>query len=194
MIPTNTRILQIFSGKPKYRQNFILDEQYFREYYSLMTNSEETLDEKSLEILKILQEKARIPNVDISRQVNLAASAVLERIRKLEKQGFIDGYEVRLNPERFRKSLISFVRIYLAQSADLEQIGKSLEQIEEVQEVHFITGEDCFFIKMRVEDHLELGSMITRRIMTIPGVSTTKTSTVLSTYKETARIPIVQQQ
>jgi len=158
-----------------------------------MNATEEILDEKSLEILKILQEKARIPNVDISRQVGLAASAVLERIRKLEKQGFIDGYEVRLNPERFRKSLISFVRIYLDQTADLDEIAKLLGQIEEVQEIHFITGEDCFFTKMRVEDHVELGTIITKRIMQIPGVRTTRTSTVLNTYKETARIPIVQQ-
>jgi len=158
-----------------------------------MNATEEILDEKSLEILKILQEKARIPNVDISRQVGLAASAVLERIRKLEKQGFIDGYEVRLNPERFRKSLISFVRIYLDQTADLDEIANLLGQIEEVQEIHFITGEDCFLTKMRVEDHVELGTIITKRILKLPGVRTTRTSTVLNTYKETARIPIVQQ-
>ena len=71
------------------------------------------LDEKSLEILNILQEKARIPNIDISRQVGLAPSAVLERIRKLEKQGFIDGYEVRLNPEKFGKSLVSFIKVFI---------------------------------------------------------------------------------
>ena len=57
------------------------------------------IDETGLKILKILQEKARIPNVEVARQVNMAPSAVLERIRKLEKQGFIDGYEVRLNPK-----------------------------------------------------------------------------------------------
>lgn len=158
-----------------------------------MENNNHILDEKSLDILKILQEKARIPNVDISRQVGLAASAVLERIRKLEKQGFIDGYEVRLNPERFKKSLISFVKVYFNQTADLDTIAFQLGTIEEVQEVHFITGEDCFFTKMRVEDHHELGDIITKRIMKITGVRSTRTSTVLNTYKETARIPIVQQ-
>lgn len=158
-----------------------------------MENNNHILDEKSLDILKILQEKARIPNVDISRQVGLAASAVLERIRKLEKQGFIDGYEVRLNPKRFKKSLISFVKVYFNQTADLDTIAFQLGTIEEVQEVHFITGEDCFFTKMRVEDHHELGDIITKRIMKITGVRSTRTSTVLNTYKETARIPIVQQ-
>ena len=69
------------------------------------------IDAVSLKILKILQEKARIPNVEVARQVGMAPSAVLERIRKLERQGFIDGYEVRLNPKRFAKSLVAFVRV-----------------------------------------------------------------------------------
>ena len=69
------------------------------------------IDEISIKILKILQEKARIPNVEVARQVGMAPSAVLERIRKLEKQGFIDGYEVRLNPHRFQRSLVGFIHI-----------------------------------------------------------------------------------
>jgi len=69
------------------------------------------IDDISLKILKILQEKARIPNVEVARQVGMAPSAVLERIRKLENQGFIDGYEVRLNPQRFAKSLVAFLKV-----------------------------------------------------------------------------------
>ena len=69
------------------------------------------LDEISLKILKILQEKARIPNVEVARQVAMAPSAVLERIRKLERQGVIDGYEVRLNPAEFDRRQIAFIEI-----------------------------------------------------------------------------------
>jgi Lrp/AsnC family leucine-responsive transcriptional regulator len=76
------------------------------------------IDAVGLKILKILQEKARIPNVEVARQVGMAPSAVLERIRKLEKQGFIDGYEVRLNPKRFAKSLVAFVRVKINKLGD----------------------------------------------------------------------------
>ncbi len=155
-----------------------------------MKKIKQTLDEKSFKILKILQEKARIPNVDISRQVGLAASAVLERIRKLEKQGYIDGYEVRLNPERFGKSLISFIKIFIDQTANYQAIGDTISAIPEVQELHFITGEDCFLVKLRVADHHELNSIIRHHLMQITGVQSTKTSTVVDTLKETARIPI----
>jgi len=149
------------------------------------------IDSKSLEILTILQNKARIPNVEVSRQVGLAPSAVLERIRKMEKQGIIDGYEVRLNPERFNRAQIAFINIK-TETSDCKSVGKILSEISEVQEVHFAAGEDCYLIKIRTRDTESLGLLLCNRIQTIPGVISTKTSTVLSTIKETSCIPIQQ--
>ena len=148
------------------------------------------IDEISLKILKILQEKARIPNVEVARQVELAPSAVLERIRKLEKQGFIDGYEVRLNPKRFSRSLVAFVIVATQKGTDEKQVGKKLSEMPGVQEVHYIAGEDAFLVKVRVSDNEELGRFIRDKISSIKAVKSTRTSIVLSTYKETARIPI----
>lgn len=149
------------------------------------------IDKKSLTILKILQEKARIPNTEVSRQVGLAPSAVLERIRKMENQGIIDGYEVRLNPERFSRNQVAFVNVFCSCENDLDgSIGKSLAEITEIQEVHYIAGEDSYLVKLRVADTNELGEVLRKKILPIPGVLKTKTTTVLATYKETARISI----
>jgi Lrp/AsnC family leucine-responsive transcriptional regulator len=148
------------------------------------------IDEISLNILKILQEKARIPNVEVARQVGMAPSGVLERIRKLEKQGYIDGYEVRLNPKRFGRSLVAFVVVYTQKATDEKNVAKSLSIIPEVQEVHYVAGEDAFLVKVRVSDNEELGRFIQQKISSIKAVKSTRTSIVLSTYKETARIPI----
>jgi Lrp/AsnC family leucine-responsive transcriptional regulator len=148
------------------------------------------LDEISLKILKILQEKARIPNVEVARQVGLAPSAVLERIRKLEKQGFIDGYEVRLNPRRFAKSMVAFVTVQLKKLGDEIKVGQKLSSIPEVQEVHYVAGQDSFLVKVRVADTEALGRLARDKIATIAAVQSTQTAIVLSTYKETARIPI----
>ena len=150
----------------------------------------EQIDEISLKILKILQERARIPNVDVARQVGLAPSAVLERIRKLESQGFIDGYEVRLNPERFARSLVAFIVVRMQKPADEKRIGRQLADMQGVQEVHYITGEDAFLVKVRVAGNRELGRFIRNEIASIKGIRTTRTSVALSTYKETAKIPI----
>lgn len=149
------------------------------------------IDSKSLEILAILQNKARIPNVEVSRQVGLAPSAILERIRKMEKQGIIDGYEVRLNPERFNRAQIAFINVK-AEASACKRVGETLADISEVQEVHFAAGEDCFLIKIRTRDTDSLGHLLCNTIQTIPGVISTKTSTVLATIKETSRIPIQQ--
>ena len=148
------------------------------------------IDEISLKILKILQEKARIPNVEIARKVGMAPSAVLERIRKLEKQGIIDGYEVILNPERFRRSLIAFVFVMTNRPEHELNIGKSLAEISEVQEVHFIAGNDCFLIKVRAADINELDDILKNKISVIKNIFSTKTNIVLSTEKETSRIPL----
>ncbi|MGD8519679.1 MAG: Lrp/AsnC family transcriptional regulator [Desulfobacterales bacterium] len=148
------------------------------------------IDEISLKILKILQEKARIPNVEVARQVGLAPSAVLERIRKLENQGFIDGYEVRLNPKRFSRSLVAFVIVTTHKVTDEKQVGKKLSEMPGVQEVHYIAGEDAFLVKVRVSDNEELGQFIRDKISSIKAVKSTRTAIVLSTYKETARIAI----
>jgi len=147
------------------------------------------IDKTSLQILTILQKKARIPNIDVSRQIGLAPSAVLERIRKMEKQGIIDGYEVRLNPELFDRGHISFITVRAAANA-VESVGIQLAKISAVQEVHYISGEDGYLIKIRTRNTKSLGSLLCQKIQTIPGVISTKTSTVLSTVKETSRIPI----
>jgi Lrp/AsnC family leucine-responsive transcriptional regulator len=152
------------------------------------------LDEINLKILKILQKKARIPNVEVARQVDMAPSAVLERIRKLEKQGYIDGYEVRLNPKRFKRNLVAFITVVTGTDESQKRIGAHLSSIPEVQEVHHIAGEDGFLLKVRVPDTEELGKLLREKILKIDSVRSTRTVIVMSTYKETARIPIDDQE
>ena len=151
------------------------------------------MDKINLKILHILQKKARIPNVEVSRMINMAPSAVLERIRKMEHQGIIDGYEVRLNPERFNCSQISFIHIFLDNDADSNNVADRLCEIEEIQEIHFIAGSDCYLVKARTADTSTLDDLLRNKIIPINGIRTTRTAPVLSTRKETARIAIKKQ-
>ena len=148
------------------------------------------IDEISLKILKILQKKARIPNVEVARQVGLAPSAVLERIRKLEKLGIIEGYEVRLNPEIFHRGLVAFLTVKTNENADDAAIGKKLAHRPKVQEVHYVAGKDAFLVKIRGADPEELDRLIREKIKSIDGVRSISTAIVFSTYKETSQIPI----
>jgi len=148
------------------------------------------IDGIDLHILKILQKKARIPNVEVARQVDMAPSAVLERIRKLEKQGFIDGYEVRLNPKRFRRNLVAFVMVTPNHPRQQRETAEQLSAIPETQEIHEVAGEDGILVKIRVSDTVELGRLLEEKIASIDSVLSTRTMIVMSTLKETARIPI----
>lgn len=150
------------------------------------------MDTIDFKILSILQNKARIPNVEVARAIGMAPSAVLERIKKLEAQGIIDGYEVRLNPEQFHRSTIAFIRVRMKSPSMIRSAGESLAQLEEIQEVHFLSGEDCLMAKVRVADTRELDLFIREKITEIPGITHTTTSVALSTYKETARIPLIE--
>ena len=151
------------------------------------------IDEVSLKILKILQKKARIPNVEVARQVGMAPSAVLERIRKLEKMGVIDGYEVRLNPERFGKSQVAFIQIHTVGKGKESALLKSLAAIPQVQEIHYVSGGDGYLLKVRETDTKALGRLVREQIAPLSGVVSTRTTIVMNTFKETARIPIDDQ-
>ncbi len=152
------------------------------------------MDETDFRILKIIQKKARIPNVEVAREIGMAPSAILERIKKLEAKGIIDGYEVRLNPERFHRSMIAFIYIMVDNPSCITKTGEEIADFEEIQEVHYLSGMDCLMVKLRVADSTELEHLLSTKIASIKTVKSTKTCIVLSTFKDTARIPLPKKQ
>jgi Lrp/AsnC family leucine-responsive transcriptional regulator len=128
--------------------------------------------------------------VEVARQVNMAPSAVLERIRKLESQGYIDGYEVRLNPQRFNRAMVAFVLVDLRGPGFRSAVAESLSGISAIQEIHFVAGPDRFLVKLRVADTSALDRLLQEEIAPIDGIAHTATHIVLATIKETAKIPI----
>lgn len=148
------------------------------------------MDDTDFKILKILQEKARIPNVEVARKVGMAPSAVLERIKKLEARGIISGYEMRVNPEHFNRSMIAFIRINITEAGEIRKTAQLLSQYEEFQEIHYIAGEDCLLTKVRISNSAELETILNQRLAAIPTIKSTRSSIVLCTYKESANFPL----
>ncbi|WP_321371163.1 Lrp/AsnC family transcriptional regulator [uncultured Desulfuromusa sp.] len=148
-----------------------------------------TIDDIDYQILQILQEKARIPNAEVARQVGMAPSAVLERIRKLEDRKIIQGYEVRLNPQPFNQGLTAFVQVTV-QSSRRSDLPEALSQVTGVQDVHQVAGDDGYMLKLRVADNAELGRVLVDEICPLSGVLQTKTHIVLNTIKETRKIDL----
>ena len=100
------------------------------------------INEIDLRILNILQQDARISNAEIARQLDMAPSAILERIRKLETRGLIQGYEARLNPKMLALDLLAFIFVRAEESLSSMNTGDVLAQMPEVQEVHHPPADD----------------------------------------------------
>jgi Lrp/AsnC family transcriptional regulator, leucine-responsive regulatory protein len=143
-----------------------------------------------LKILDSLQQDARIANVELARQVKMAPSAVLERVRKLEERGLIQGYEARLNAKTLGLGLVAFVFVRTDERAGSDATSKALAAIPEIQEIHDVAGEDCFLVKVRALDTEALGRVLRDRIGAIPTIRSTRTTIVLQTLKEIATIPL----
>jgi Lrp/AsnC family leucine-responsive transcriptional regulator len=148
------------------------------------------IDDIDLQILNILQQNARTSNAEIARQVEMAPSAVLERIRRLEARGVIQGYEVRINPEALGQNLLAFVFV---RSADFDSDLKTAEvlaAIPEVLEAHHIAGDDCYLLKVRTRDAKALGRLLRERIGATGSVQSSRTTIVLETLREGSRLPL----
>jgi Lrp/AsnC family leucine-responsive transcriptional regulator len=148
------------------------------------------IDETDLKILTILQQNARTSNAEIARQVEMAPSAVLERIRRLESRGVIQGYETRINPEALGLGLMAFIFVASSDMSEEMRTAEQLANIPEVQEVHHIAGEDCFVLKVRVPDAKSLGRLLRQRIGALPTVRSTRTTVVLETVRESSLFPL----
>lgn len=150
------------------------------------------LDDVDVKILEILQDNARTTQADIAKAVGLAPSAVLERVRKLEARGAIAEYTARIDPHVANRALLAFVAVRTNEYGPEQPSAQALAKIPEVLEIHHVAGEDCFFLKVRARDAEHLGQMLRMQIAAVPGVTSTRTTIVLETLKETSRVPIVR--
>jgi Lrp/AsnC family leucine-responsive transcriptional regulator len=146
------------------------------------------IDDIDKQILSMLQANARVSNAEIARCVEMAPSAVLERIRKLEERGIVREYTARLEPQELGLGLLAFIFVRTKAGTWQENTAERLAELSEVEEVHHITGEDCFLVKVRVKDPNALGALLRDGIDEIDSVSGTRTTVVLESVKETTRV------
>jgi len=144
------------------------------------------VDATDLHILTALQTNARTSNADLARELDMAPSAVLERVRKLEQRGLVLGYEARLSAAEVGLGVTAYLFVRAEEQPYTGKLGRSLAAIPEVQEVHVIAGEDCYLLKVRAKDTADLARVIREQVKAVRGVVGTRTTIVLETVKETS--------
>jgi len=126
------------------------------------------IDDIDRKILAILQQDARTSNAEIARQLGMAPSAILERIRKLEAHGVWRGYRAQIDPQALDLGLLAFIFVRADEQLTSSQVGMLLGELPAVQEVHHVAGEDCYLVKVRVADTAALSALLREGFGAIP--------------------------
>ena len=155
-----------------------------------MAKLENSLDQIDLQIIRIMQDNARTNNADIARELGMAPSAILERVKKLEQKEVILQYNARINPAALDQKMLSFIFIKTQDIIGVQKVGLLLAEIPEVLEVHDIAGEDGYLIKVRTNDSAGLVDLMRNTLSKIEGIISTRTTIVLETVKEDNKLVI----
>lgn len=144
-----------------------------------MKNSE--LDKFDYKILNILKENGRITLTELSSRVGLSATPCQARMRKLERDGYIQGYRAVLNPERLDLSHVAFVQVKLSDTKEkaLRAFSDAVVDVREVEQCHMIAGGFDYLLKVRTKDISSYRKVLGEQISGLPHVAQTSTFVVM---------------
>jgi len=151
------------------------------------------LDRTDRQILNCLQFDGRISNVDLARKVNLTATPCIERVKRLERQGYIRGYTALLDPELIDASLLVFVEIDLSHNSPdaFKRFREEARRLPEIMDCHLVSGNFDYLIKARVRDMKAYRKLLGEKILSLPGVNTSRSYVVMEEVKETTHLPLL---
>ena len=150
------------------------------------------LDRTDRRILALLQADGRLSNLKLAESVNLSPTAVLERVRRLTREGYILGYEARLNPTLLGAGLMVFVEVLLDRTVQdvMDTFRAAVQVRDEILECHLVAGGFDYLLKTRVADMAAYRQFIGSVIWTLPGVRETRTYAVMEEVKCTAALKV----
>lgn len=150
------------------------------------------IDNIDKQILNLLQENARITNVELASKVGISPPAMLERVKRLEKGGFLKKYIAVINPDKLGKNIIALISVWLSahQLRSIDSFTKQINKFEEVLECYHIAGEEDFILKIMSNSIKDVEDFLLKKLTKIQGVSKVNTKFVLSTVKYETKIKI----
>jgi Lrp/AsnC family leucine-responsive transcriptional regulator len=151
-----------------------------------------TLDRIDRSILKLLQADGRLSNVELARQVGLSPTPCLERVRRLEREGFIRGYVALADPEKLNANTIAFIQVSLTTttSENLQAFNREMCSLPEVESCHMVAGGFDYLLKIRCAHMQDYQRFLGEKLSTIPQVAQTHTYVVIEEVKSQTAIPI----
>ncbi|RLA03890.1 MAG: Lrp/AsnC family transcriptional regulator [Gammaproteobacteria bacterium] len=157
-----------------------------------MTQKSRPLDHIDLLILDCLQNNSRISNVALAKEVNLSASPCLDRVRRLESEGYIERYCAVLNAPMLKFGLTAYVEVTLDKSTSdiFETFATKIQTIKQVAECDMVAGGFDYLLKIRISDMAEYRAVL-GEVVDIKGVANNHTYVVIEKIKIDAGLPII---
>ena len=157
-----------------------------------MSDTAPELDRIDLRILNVLQADGRISNLKLAEAVALSPTAVLARTQRLQRDGYILGYEARLNPLKLGRGMLVFVEVLLDRTTPnvFEQFKAAVQVRPEIMECHMVAGGFDYLLKTRTADMNAYREFAGAVLWQLPGVRETRTYAVMEEVKHTTRLPL----
>lgn len=157
-----------------------------------MSEATSELDRIDLRILNVLQADGRISNLKLAEAVALSPTAVLARTQRLQRDGYILGYEARLNPLKLGRGMLVFVEVLLDRTTPnvFNEFKAAVQVRDEILECHMVAGGFDYLIKTRMADMAAFRDFAGSVLWQLPGVRETRTYAVMEEVKNSSRLPL----
>lgn len=154
-------------------------------------DSTRVLDRIDLHILSILQTDGRIVMKDLAEQVGLSLTPCIERVKRMERDGVIAGYQARVTPQALGLQILVFVEITLRQKSEaaFERFRRAMLSLPEVMECHLVSGDFDYLIKARIPEMTEYRRLL-GEILHVADGGQSKSYVVMEEVKETLALSI----
>lgn len=156
------------------------------------TSKSRQLDRIDFKILKALQANARLTYVELAQRVGLSTTPCMERVKRLESTGYIQGYSAKLNADLLGLELTVFLEITMAsQSAEaFQEFREATKQFSYVQECHLISGQSDYLLKLRLTDLKNYRKHLGDLLLALPHVRESKSHIVMEDAKQSDQLPL----
>ena len=150
------------------------------------------LDRIDKQLLHHLQKNARMSYVELAEQVGLSTSPCLERVKRLEKEGYISAYTTLVEPQYVGAGFLVFVEIKLDYTSPniFEEFKAAVEKWPQIQECYLVSGMFDYLIKARIADMTAYRALLGDILHTLPGVRDSHSLVVMETVKESTYLDL----
>ena len=154
-----------------------------------MSHSEITVDSLDRKILKLLQHDSRMPFLEISKKLDVAPGTIHSRVAKLKDSGIISGSRITLDRKKLGYTVTCFIGVKVNRAGSYEEVLQQLKKLKEIVEIHYTTGSYSLFLKVIVPFMDDLHILLSKKIQTIPEISSTESFIVLDSPTERGITP-----